>query len=630
MVGAHVARPELELTVTFVSSRSAVRAVVVGLAAAVTAGSAGTALAAEPTASAAARVPVIVTEQPGAGSAPEAAVVRLGGVVDRQLGIIPAFRASVPADRLDALRAVPGVREVTADAAVHLASTDVTDQSGQTGSLYSLTGTIGATALWSKGFTGKGVDVAVIDSGVAPVEGLATPGKVVQGPDLSLEAQQCDSTGTSCTSSPAYGVDGYGHGTAMAGIIAGRDSAAPSTLTSDSGRTDFLGVAPDARIVSVKVADAGGESDVSQVIAGIDWVVKNRRANGLNVRVLNLSFGTDGVQEYLTDPLAYAAEAAWRAGIVVVVSAGNRGSADGKLTNPAYDPYVLAVGAVDDGGTVGAGNDVIPSWSSRGDGVRNPDLVAPGAGVVSLRDPGSLLDAAHPAAVVGTRFFRGSGTSQAAAVVSGSAALLLSQRPGLTNDQVKALLTGSARHIPSADAQGQGSGLVNVSGAMTTNTPLALLAAQTWAPATGLGSLEAARGTTHVQVNGAPLTGEVDVTGAAWNPLLWTTKAAAGADWSGGSWSGNRFTGGSWNGRAWFGHGWNADHYAGQSWSGTAWVSTPWVPDASGALSARMWAGDTWTARMWAASMWAGGDWNASMWAASMWAASMWAASMWA
>jgi serine protease AprX len=531
----------------------------------------------------------------------------------------------VPADRLAALRATPGVREVTADAAVHLASTEVTDQSGQTGSLYSITNTIGATSLWSKGYTGKGIDVAVIDSGVAPVEGLTTPGKVVQGPDLSLEAQQCDSAGQVCTDSPAYGLDDYGHGTAMAGIIAGRDGAAPATLTPDSGRTNFLGVAPDARIVSVKVADAGGESDVSQVIAGIDWVVRNRKAGGLNIRVLNLSFGTDGVQSYVTDPLAYAAEAAWRAGIVVVVSAGNRGSADGRLTNPAYDPYVLAVGAVDDGGTVGAGNDVIPDWSSKGDGIRNPDLVAPGAGVVSLRDPGSFLDVASPMAVVGSRFFRGSGTSQAAAVVSGSGALLLQQRPGLTNDQVKALLKGTARRITSADGQGQGSGLVNVSNAMTTNPPLALLAAQTWVPSTGLGSLEGARGNTHVHVGGGVLSGETDVTGAAWTGALWSVAAATGSDWSGGSWSGGRFTGGSWNGRAWFGHGWNADHYAGQSWNGTAWVSVPWLPDSSGAYTARMWPGDTWTARMWAAD-----DWSASMWAASMWAASMWAASMWA
>jgi serine protease AprX len=619
VVRAHVARAELGLTVTPVSTRSVVRTVVVGLTAAITVGSAGTALAATPAASTAARLPVIVTEQPGAGNAPEAAVARLGGVVDRQLGIIPAFRASVPADRLDALRAAPGVREVTADAAVHLASTQVADQAGQVGSLASITGVIGAARLWAQGVTGKGVDVALIDSGVVPVDGLRTPGKVVLGPDLSLEAQQCDSTGAACSDSPANGLDGYGHGTAMAGIIAGRDDAAPSRLDASSGSTNFLGVAPDARIVSVKVADAGGSSDVSQVIAGIDWVVQHRTADGLNIRVLNLSFGTDSAQGYLLDPLAYAAEVAWRAGIVVVVSAGNTGASNGRLADPAIDPYVLAVGAEDSGGTQGLSDDTIPSWSQRGDGVRNPDLVAPGAAVVSLRAPGSLLDTGYPAARVGSRFFRGSGTSQAAAVASGAVALLLQRYPNLTNDQVKAMLTSTARRLPAADPVGQGHGLLTALGAMGGTPPLAVLAAQTWTPATGLGSLAGSRGSMQTRVGGVPLTGETDVTGQAWLGPVWAPSAAAGATWNGGRW----------NGAAWFGHGWNADHYAGQAWSGTSWVSAPWAADGSGS-TATTWSGVTWSASMWAASMWAGDNWDASMWAASMWASSMWASSMWA
>jgi serine protease AprX len=609
------------------SPRSTARraAVTASLVTAIAVGTAAPALAATPSASTAPRVPVIVSEQPGSGNGPERLVAALGGVVDRRLDVIGAFTAHLPADRLAALRAAPGVREVTEDAAVTLDSTEVADQAGQTGSLSSIADTIGASAAWSKGWTGKGVDVAVIDSGVVPVAGLDGAGKVVQGPDLSLEAQTCDSTGSHCANSAAYGLDGYGHGTAMAGIIAGRDSTAPAALSSATGKTDFLGVAPDARIVSVKVADAGGQSDVSQVIAGIDWVVKNRSANGMHIRVLNLSFGTDGVQSYQLDPLAYAAEAAWRAGIVVVVSAGNRGSTDERLTNPAYDPYVLAVGAVDDGGTPGTGNDVIPGWSSRGDGVRNPDVVAPGARVVSLRAPGGVLDTAYPHAEIGSRFFRGSGTSQAAAVVSGAVAVLLQQRPGMTNDQVKALLKATARNIPSADPQGQGNGLVNVSNAMTTTPPDAKRATQNWPRSTGLGSLEAARGDGHVRVGGTQLTGETDVTGAAWNPASWAKAAATGADWSGGAWKNGAWSGGTWNTRAWYGHGWNADHFAGQTWNGTRWTDVPWVPDATGSFSATMWAGRTWTATMWAATMW-----NATMWAATMWDATMWASDGWA
>ena len=108
-------------------------------------------------------------------------------------------------------------------------------------------------------------------------------------------------------------------------------------------------MAPDARIVSIKVADAKGQTDVSQAIAAIDWVVQNRNKNGLNIRVLNMSFGTDGVQDYLLDPLAYAAEQAWHKGIVVVVAVGNEGFGTGKVNNPAYDPYLIAVGSNDPG-----------------------------------------------------------------------------------------------------------------------------------------------------------------------------------------------------------------------------------------------------------------------------------------
>ena len=235
----------------------------------------------------------------------------------------------------------------------------------------------------------------------------------------------------------------------MAGIIAGRDDAATTALSGNS--SDFVGMAPDARIVSIKIADAKGQTDVSQAIAAIDWVVENRNKNGLNIRVLNMSFGTDGVQSYLLDPLAYAAEQAWHEGIVVVVAVGNEGNATRSVNNPADDPYLIAVGSDNANGTATTADDAVSSFSNSGDGTRNPDLVAPGDHVVSLRDPGSYLDTTYPAARIGDRLFRGSGTSQAAAVVSGAAALLISQRPDLTPDQVKALLTGTAVAVPGAD-----------------------------------------------------------------------------------------------------------------------------------------------------------------------------------
>ena len=192
----------------------------------------------------------------------------------------------------------------------------------------------------------------------------------------------------------------------------------------------------------MKVASSDGATDVSQVIAAIDWVVEHRNTDGLNIRVLNLSFGTDSTQDYRLDPLAYAAEVAWLHGIVVVVSAGNSGLGASQLNDPAYDPYVIAVGADDTKGTRRPEGRHDPVVGDRGNGVRHPDVVAPGKSIVSLRDPGSgsSTSSNRARAWSASRFFTGSGSSQAAAIVSGAVATLLQQRPWMTPDQVKALL----------------------------------------------------------------------------------------------------------------------------------------------------------------------------------------------
>ena len=202
------------------------RAMTVGLATLVAAGVAGpaTAQAAEP--SSAEQVSVIVRELANSGNAPERAVAGYGGEVTRALDIINGFTAEVPVDRLDALRAVPGVESVTEDGGLTLSDADAAAQAAQTGSLFTIANEVtGASDLWNAGYTGRGVDVAVIDSGVVPVDGLRSPGKVVHGPDLSFEALTCDNGPHSCEAGPLATLDTYGHGTHMAGIIAGRDSA---------------------------------------------------------------------------------------------------------------------------------------------------------------------------------------------------------------------------------------------------------------------------------------------------------------------------------------------------------------------------------------------------------------------
>jgi serine protease AprX len=539
------------------------RLATVTVATAIGVGMAGPALAAQPAPGSAAPVDVIVRELPGTGNQPERAVEAFGGTVGRHLGIIDAFTASVPGDRLDSLRATPGISDVTEDAGLELSSKEVEDQVAQAGSLYTIANQVtGASAMWDAGYTGQGIDVAVIDSGVVPVKGLDDPGKVVYGPDLTLE-----------TNGSAKQKDTYGHGTHMSGIIAGRDPEAKGNKKSGDA-SNFVGMAPDARIVSVKVADAKGQTDVSQAIAAIDWVVQNRNKNGLNIRVLNMSFGTDGVQDYVLDPLAFAAEQAWHKGIVVVVAVGNEGFGTGKVNNPAYDPYLIAVGSNTANGTATTADDVVSSFSNDGDGTRNPDVVAPGDQVVSLRSSGSYLDKTYPQARIGDRLFRGSGTSQAAAVVSGAAALLVQQRPTATPDQIKALLMGTANAIPNATAAQQGSGLVDLAEARTAPTPNAV---QRFTVSTGLGSLELARGSVHVTVGTRQVRGEVDVRGRAFDVRTWAAGLRNGTNWSGMSWSGMSWSGMSWSGMSWSGMSWSGMSWSGMSWSGMSWSGTDWA-----------------------------------------------------
>jgi serine protease AprX len=363
-------------------------------------------------------------------------------------------------------------------------------------------------------------------------------------------------------------------------------------------------MAPDAQIVSVKVADALGQTDVSQVLAAIDWVVQHQHDNGMNIRVLNLSYGTDSNQSYVLDPVAYAAEQAWMHGIVVVVAAGNQGNWSNGLDDPAIDPYVIAVGASNTEYTMNVRYHRPAAFTSEGDGTRNPDLSAPGTHIVSLRDPGSFVDDTYGStATVSNRFFLGSGTSQAAAVVSGAAALLLSQRPNLTPDQVKALLDTNA-HQMYGPTDLKGSGELNLAGVLNAPTPNAT---QTWPTSNGTGSLEASRGTHHVvDSNGNQLDGEQDIFGNTVD-----TTALAAAEANGTAWNGGLFNGSSWSGSSWSGSSWSGSSWSGSSWSGGSW-------------SGSSWSGSSWSGASWSGSSWSGASWSGSSWSGSSWSEYDW------
>ena len=361
-------------------------------------------------------------------------------------------------------------------------------------------------------------------------------------------------------------------------------------------------------MLAVKAATTDGSTDVSSIIAGLDWISEHATDNGMNVRVVNLSFGTDSLQSYQIDPLAAAAENAWHHGIVVVVSGGNEGAAAGRLTDPAIDPYVIAVGAADSGGTVAGWNKpTVASFSSSGSATRHVDLVAPGTSIVSLRDPGSFIDTNYPSGLVSGdttgRLFRGSGSSQAAAVVSGAVALLEQEDPAITPDQVKAALVGTATPMPAAGVLNAGAGELNVAAAFKLvpsrcsrqrcRRPLLATAVQTWPMATGTGSLDAARGGNYLADpdTGALLTGEVDVQGDPWNGAAWDAASVAGTAWSGGVWNGSSWTGTGWTSNRWSSTSWTSNRWSGVSWSATSWDSNRW---SSNRWSSNRWSGANW------------------------------------
>jgi serine protease AprX len=277
---------------------------------------------------------------------------------------------------------------------------------------------------------------------------------------------------------------------------------------------------------------------------------------------------------------------------------------------------VIAVGAADPNGTPDRRDDVVAQFSTRGDARRHADVLAPGHSVVSLRVPGSFVDTRYPTALVAgdpaQRFFRGSGTSQAAAVVSGAAALLLQQRPSLTPHQVKRLLMNATEAMPTGAGDIFGTGQIDVKRAAATATPPG--STQNHRPALGTGSLELSRGTAHVADpdNGVVLAGERDIFGTAWAPATWTVAAAAGRAWDGGTWNGTKWTGSDWTGDSWADRTWSARTWSGGTWSGGTWSARTWS-DAywtGDAWSGRTWSGRTWSARTWSGDYWSAGQWR--------------------
>ena len=458
---------------------------------------------------------VVVSARGGADvSSAMHSVKAVGGKVGAPISLIHGFLAKVPADRVADLRAAGSVLSVNIDRKVALSSsTSSKAASGPGASLAQVKSEIGADKLAAKGFSGGGIDIATVDSGVVPVAGLDGANQVFVGPDFTPEGRD----------SATRGLDTFGHGTHLAGIMVG-----------DNPADGFSGIAPDARLVSVKAASHDGSTTLGELLQGVAWVVANRHRYGLNIRVLSLSFGSPLDASYVADPLAYAAEQAWKAGIVVVAAAGNGNDVLG-LNSPAADPYVIAVGASSMGKSPLLTDDDVPDWSRVGDSQRGPDVVAPGTSIVSLRDPGSFVDQNYPAGKVGDDYFKGSGTSQATAVVAGAAALLIDENPYLSPDQVKALLGGGANDVPKASDNEEGAGQIDVSRAASMPVPNAK---QNWVSASLSAILQADHSNSYRVDPGG--------TGNKLEANRWSANRWSSNRWSSNRWSSNRWSSGSW------------------------------------------------------------------------------------
>ncbi|MFN8075170.1 MAG: S8 family serine peptidase [Kineosporiaceae bacterium] len=575
----------------------------------------------------------VVRVAPGASVAAVARQLRAAGASGvYEAAALQLITVKAPAGVIHRFAKIPGVARIDASRGVKAQSLGFSP-STQPGSMTNVTRITKAQDLWKQGITGKGVDVALIDTGIAPVPSLNDVTKVVVGPDLSISESSADTR---------Y-LDTYGHGTAMAGIIAGRETnntVANGTGTTQTGgansgsayaadTTNYYGMAPDARLINLKLADQNGVVDVTQMIAAINWVVQNKTANGMNIRVLNLSYGTESPQHPTNDPLSYAAEQAWKAGIVVVAAAGNEGGTVAGLSNPAYNPWILAVGAADTKGTDALTDDVVPTFSAKLGGnfaYHGPDVVAPGVGIISPGVTGSYLSDTYSSARVGNGFLRGSGTSQAAAVVSGGVALLLQARSYLTPDQVKGVLQAGAKPLTNTIKGAQGSGMIDLLASNAANSSLV----QNIPAASGTGSVESARGGVHVTIGNATLQGEMDVMGNQWNSNLFAQQTANRTSWGSSSATTSYASGAgaTFLGLPWLaGSGFSTDttSWAGRTWSGRTWSGRTW----SGATwQGGSWSGRTWSGRTWSGSLWSGASWatpvSSSSWASSLWASAGW------
>jgi len=444
---------------------------------------------------------------------PAAVSVRAG----ERLPLVGGFVADLSPAEAAALRRHDGVRAVVADTPMQPSTAGPSD-----GLATAFNASIRSTLAWRQGLSGAGVGVAVLDTGIQG-DVADFGGRVVASAVVNDDATTAG--------------DRYGHGTHVAGLIAG-----------DSGA--YRGVAPGAHLVSVKVSDDHGRVSLADVISGLQFVVDHRRE--LGIRVVNLSLTSAETEPVASSVLDAAVEAAWFEGLVVDTAAGNHGTEPGAIDRaPANDPYVITVGAVDDQQTKRTNDDELAAWSSRGptaEGLAKPDMLAPGAHMISASAHGSDFEAACPQCLREGGHLQIGGTSMAAAVASGAAALVLEAHPDWTPDQVKGALAGTARDgLIDVPAAVRARGLV----ANAANRPSPLLQTAdgsadwsriswsriSWAAAQGDLAADWARISWSCDCPAAPAAEDVDPSRISWSRISWSRISWSRISWSRIGWS---------------------------------------------------------------------------------------------
>jgi serine protease AprX len=544
------------------------------------------------------RVEVIVRMQPGASVAAVRSFVQAaGGHAGESIALINGFSARLGARDAQRLATQPGVIAVSLNGVTKPQSAP--DQPNKLATAYNQS--VNTPQVWNHA-TGKGVGVAVIDTGIAG--------------DLPDFRRSADDHGSRVTVSAVVNPDAenagdsYGHGTHVAGLIAGNGA---NRSASDPLRGKYAGAAPDAHLISIKASDEQGDATVLDAIFGLQFAVDHMDDYG--IRVVNLSLESTTAESYLTDPLDAAVEAAWFKGLVVVAAAGNRGSdSDAVDYAPGNDPYAISVGAVNDQATKQTNDDFRADWSSRGttqDGYAKPDLYAPGVRLYSNLAPGSAFTSACAACVSPDgEYIRAGGTSMSAPVVSGIVAALLEKHPSWTPDQVKGALVNNLRELPGGGDEVDALAAYNAS-------KDELVSNQGLKPSKLIDTA----------------TGKVDWERSSWSRSSWSRSSWSRSSWSvatgelNAPWAQDSYTcacsyddsaavdpsRSSWSRSSWSRSSWSRSSWSRSSWSRSSWSRSSW--------SRSSWSRSSWSRSSWSRSSWSRSSWSRSSWSRSSWSA---------